>query len=145
MLGAFVLTLHDDARGDMDNAHGGVRDIDMLAAMPAGAKRFDAQVRLADDDLDVIGDLWDDKHRCEGSMPTIVGIEGGEANQPMYPGLSFAITIGVFSFDEHGDALNPRLLARQDIEDLRPKPFALGPAQIHAQEHFGPILRFGAA
>ena len=60
----------------MDNAHGGVRDIDMLAAMSASAKRFDAQVRLADDDLDVIGDLGDDKDRCEGGMPTIVGVEG---------------------------------------------------------------------
>src|SRR5262249_28675439 len=67
------------------------------------------------------------------------------ANQAMHPGLSFAIAIGVFSLDEYGDALDPRLLARQDVEDLRVKPLALGPAQVHAQEHLSPILRLGAA
>src|SRR5262245_59544971 len=99
----------------MNDAHGGVRDIDMLAAMPASAKGFDAQVRLIDNHLDVIFDLGNDKHRRERGMPTIVGIERREPNQTMYPRLRFGIAVGVLPFDEHGNALDPGLLARQNV------------------------------
>ena len=45
----------------------------------------------------------------------------------------------------HGHALDPGLLALGLVENLRAEAVALGPAQVHAQEHRGPVGGFGAA
>ena len=39
----------------------------------------------------------------------------------------------------------PGFFAGSGIENRGAKAFLFRPAQIHAQEHFGPVLRFGAA
>ena len=41
--------------------------------------------------------------------------------------------------------LDPRLLARRRLLHLDVEAAALGPAQVHAQQHLGPVLRVGAA
>ena len=53
--------------------------------------------------------------------------------------------VGVFAFDLHGGGFDARFFAGRGIENGRAKAFFLRPAQIHAQKHFGPVLRFGAA
>ena len=41
--------------------------------------------------------------------------------------------------------LSAGLRARRDFEDLRGEAAPLRPAQVHAQEHVGPVLRVGTA
>ena len=43
-----------------------------------------------------------------------------------------------------GRALQPGFVARLVIDHLALEASALDPAEIHAQEHLGPVLRFGA-
>ena len=47
----------------------------------------------------------------------------------------------------HGDrrALEPGLVAGLVVDDLALEPAPLDPAQVHAQQHLGPVLRLGAA
>jgi hypothetical protein len=49
------------------------------------------------------------------------------------------------SLNAHGHALEACLFARQIIENLRLKPFPLCIAEVHAEQHLGPILGFRAA
>src|SRR5262245_15993854 len=44
-----------------------------------------------------------------------------------------------------GGALQPGLLAFLLVDDLGPEPMAFCPAEIHPQEHLGPVGRLGAA
>jgi hypothetical protein len=43
--------------------HGGIGDVDVLAARAARSVRVDAQILLLDADVDVIGQLRPDEHR----------------------------------------------------------------------------------
>ena len=41
--------------------------------------------------------------------------------------------------------LSPASVPGRDLEDLRGEPAPLRPAQVHAQQHVGPVLRVGTA
>src|SRR6266542_3446418 len=112
MLRTLVLTLHHYAGGEVDDAHRRVRHIDMLTAMAAGTERLDPEVGLIDDDLDVILDLRNHEHRRKGSVPPVVRIERGEADEAMHTRFGIGIPVGIFPLDEHGGALDARLFPR---------------------------------
>ena len=63
----------------------------------------------------------------------------------MYPGFRTQPPISIFAADVKGRALDTRHLARGCLDDLRLEAVRLGPAQVHAQDHVGPILRLGPA
>src|SRR5690242_10838211 len=52
--------------------------------------------------------------------------------------------VGAASLDLDRDALQPGLLALLLVDDLGREPMALGPSQVHAKQHLGPIRRLGA-
>ena len=52
---------------------------------------------------------------------------------------------GKLAGDGEGRGLDAGLIAILDLVDLGLEAFALGPAQIHAHQHLGPVLRLGAA
>ena len=53
--------------------------------------------------------------------------------------------VGVFAVDAEGRRLDARFFAGLIFVHLRGEALALSPAQIHAHEHLGPVLRLGAA
>ena len=55
------------------------------------------------------------------------------------------VAVGVGAAHREGGALDARLLAVLPVEQLDLVAVALGPAQVHAQQHLGPVLRLGAA
>ena len=54
-------------------------------------------------------------------------------------------TICVLATDAHGGALDARFLAGALLDELHLAVVRLGPAQVHAQQHLGPVLALGAA
>ena len=53
--------------------------------------------------------------------------------------------VGVVAGHRERRALDAGLVARLQVDDLAPEAAALRPAQVHAQQHLGPVLRLGAA
>ncbi len=53
--------------------------------------------------------------------------------------------VGVVAGDGERGALEPGLVARLIVDHLALEAAALRPAQVHAQQHLGPVLRLGAA
>ena len=53
--------------------------------------------------------------------------------------------VRVLALGDEGRRLDPRLLARRRLLHLDLEAATLGPAQVHAQQHLGPVLRVGAA
>ncbi len=78
-------------------------------------------------------------------MPPCVGIVRRDANQPMHAGLGLEPAIGVCALDLKGRGFQPRFLAGVRFDQLDLIALIVGPAHIHAEQHFGPILAFRAA
>ena len=55
------------------------------------------------------------------------------------------ITVGPLARYAQGDALDARLVARLQIQNLSLVATAGRPAHVHPLQHLGPVLRFGAA
>ena len=53
--------------------------------------------------------------------------------------------VGVLAGDGQRRALEPGFFARLVVDHLALEAAALGPAQVHPQQHLGPVLRLGAA
>ena len=145
MLAALVLALDDDARGQVREAHGRFDFVDVLAAVAAGAESVYAKVFGPDDDFDAVVNFRDDENGGKGRVAPRRLIERRYAHQTMHAAFARQQAVGVFAFDLHRGGLDARFLARSGIEHRGAKAFLLRPAEIHAQEHLGPVLGFCAA
>ena len=78
-------------------------------------------------------------------MPSRVGIERGYPNQPMHAAFGLQPSIGVVTTDLNGGGFDAGFFTLRLFEIFDLEAVLLGPARIHAQQHFRPILAFGAA
>ena len=78
-------------------------------------------------------------------MAPIARIERRFAHQAVHAGFRAQPTEGVSAVEAHRGTLDTGHFAAGGLDQLGGKPLGFAPAQIHAQEHFGPVLRFGAA
>ena len=73
------------------------------------------------------------------------GVERRDADQAVHAGLALQVAVGVLAAHLDGGRLDARFLAREQVDDLGLEARPLRPAQVHAHEHLGPVLRLGAA
>src|SRR5919109_640136 len=59
--------------------------------------------------------------------------------------LSLEDPVRILAADREGRGLDPVLLPRALVDHLGLEAALLGPAEVHAQEDLGPVLRVGAA
>ena len=131
--------------GHVGEAHGGRGLVDVLAAGTRGAEDVHLDVLLPDVDLDRVVDVGIDEDRGERGVPAGLGVVGRDPDQPVDALLRLQVAVGVLALDLDGDRLDPRLFARQEVEDRDLKPVPLGPPDVHPHQHLGPVLRLGAA
>ena len=72
-------------------------------------------------------------------------VERREPHEPVDAALGLERPVGVLAVDGDRGRLEARLLPRARLDDLGLEAASLGPAQVHAEEHLGPVLRVGAA
>ena len=145
MLGALVLAAGDEAGGDVGDADGGVGGVDVLAALAAGAVGVDAEVVGLDVDDDGVVDLGRDEDAGEAGVAALGGVEGGDADEAMDAGFAAEEAEGEVAGDGEGGGFDAGLVAVLNFVDLDFEVLALAPADVHAHEHLGPVLRLGAA
>ena len=78
-------------------------------------------------------------------MAALVGVERGDAHQPVHPALGLQVAVGIFAAHLQRGGFNAHFLAFLNIHDFRFEPVAFAPALVHAQEHIGPVTRLRAA
>ncbi len=71
--------------------------------------------------------------------------ERRDAHQPMHAAFGLQPAIGVGTVDPHRRRFDAGAVAGALLEPFDLVVVVLGPAHIHAQQHLGPVLRFGAA
>ena len=117
----------------------------MLAALARRAEHVDAQVVVLDLDFDLVIDFGIDEHRRERRVAPRLRVERRDAHQAVHALLGLEEAVRVLSADLDFRRLDPRLFALQQVEHVHLEPVALGPAHVHAHQHLGPVLGFGAA
>jgi hypothetical protein len=70
---------------------------------------------------------------------------GRDAHQAVHAALGAQVAVRVLAAHLERGGLDPRLLALLLVEELHVEAVALAPAVVHAEEHLGPVLAFGAA
>ena len=78
-------------------------------------------------------------------MPAITRIEGRLAHQPVHAGLGAQPAVGVIAGHADRHALDAGHFAVALVDDLGLDAVAIGPFQVHAQQHRRPVLGFGPA
>src|ERR1044072_4627960 len=78
-------------------------------------------------------------------MPPRGLIERRDAHEAVNAGFGSQQAIRVFTFDSACNALQSRFLAWLILEHFGFEAALLGPLEIHAQQHLGPVLRLGAS
>src|SRR6185369_12938726 len=71
-------------------------------------------------------------------------IERRNANEAVNACFRGEQAVGVFTFNSECNALQSCFLAWLILEHFGFEATLLGPLEIHAQQHLGPVLRFGA-
>ena len=132
-------------RWQVRDAHRGFHLVHVLAARAARAEGVNAHFLGLHDDLDSIVDFRNDEYRGERCVAARGLIERRNPNQTMHAAFGGEKSEGVLAFDAHRRGFQSRAFAGRQIHYGRAKSFSLRPAEIHAQQHFGPILRFHAA
>ncbi len=145
VLRAVGLAGDDDAGGQVGDADGGVGAVDVLAAGTRGTVGVDLQVALVDVDLDPVVDHGEHPDAGEAGVPPRLAVEGRDAHQAVHAGFGLEPAIGVEADDLDRGRLDPGLLAAGLLDPLHLVAVLLGPAQVHAEQHLGPVLGLGAA
>ena len=75
MLRALALAADNDTGWEMRYSDRRIRFINMLATGSTGTKSIDLQILIQDLNIDVIGELRENKNRAERSVATSIGIK----------------------------------------------------------------------
>ena len=119
-----------------------------LTCWPTGARRpvgVDAEVLLVD--LDLGASLLEEgrPRRCEAKLwRRGWGVERGDADEPVHARARPGGPVGVAAPDDERGRRDAGLLAGRGLVELDVEAPALGPAEVHAQQHLGPVLGVGA-
>ena len=65
--------------------------------------------------------------------------------RPIQDLLDLAASVGVGAGEGHRNAAQPGLLAGLNVQDLALEPMPLGPPNVHAEQHLGPVGGVGPA
>ncbi len=73
-------------------------------------------------------------------MSTIRGIEGGDANKTMDPGLALEVTVCIRTTGNKRDALDAGFFTVLNVDNAGFIVLPFRPTQVHSKEHLGPVL-----
>ena len=96
-------------------------------------------------DLDVVVDLRRHEHGRERRVPAMSRVERRLADQPVHAGFGAQPAVRVLALHVDRRALDAGDVAGRVLEHVDGEAAPLAPAQVHAQQHLGPVLRLGAA
>ena len=86
-----------------------------------------------------------DDHLREARVAAVRLVERALPDEPVDAALGLQDPVRVLAPDAEGRGLEARLLARARLEQLGLEAAVLRPAEVHAQQDLGPVLRVGAA
>src|SRR5271165_4510212 len=145
VLRALILAIGYESGREVSDANRGIRGVHMLSALAAGAISIDADIFRLDDNFNAFVNFRRHVDAGKGSMAPLGLIEGRNADEAVHADLALQKSEGVLAVHGKRRGLQPSLFTGLVVVEYSLEALPLSPAQIHAQEHVGPILRLGAA
>ena len=145
MLGTFFLARHHYPTGQMPEPNGRFCLVDVLSARAARTKSIPFYIRRIDFNLNGIVHHRVHRDGGKGGHPLALGIVRADAHQAVDPVFTFEQAVGEVAFDFQGNGFYPCHITILAVQFRIFKPTFLGPHQVHAVEHLGPVAGFGAA
>ena len=112
---------------------------------PDDAERVHPDLVPVELDLDVVVRLGHDLDQGERRLAPVLGVVRADPDEAVDAALGAQPAVGEPPGDGDGRALDPGLLAGLLVDDVGLEPVALAPAEVHPQEHLGPVGRLGPA
>jgi len=117
----------------------------VLAAGTGGTVHLHLDVLGADVHLDGVVQLRHHFQRSKAGLAAGIGVKGRHAHQTVHAVLTLEQAVGVGALDHHGSALQAGFVAVLIVQHLYGHAVGHGPLVVHAVQHLGPVLCFGAA
>ncbi len=140
-----VLTGHDGTRRYVRDAHRRVGRVHRLPARSARPIDVDAQVLLADVDLDLLGEHRQHVHAREGGLAALLLIGGADTHKPVHAHLRAEHPVGIAPVHGEQRPVQSEFNALRRIVQVDLPALALGVLRVHTQKHLGPVLRLEPA
>ena len=105
-------------------------------------------IRMSSSSISIVAGLLEqrrDDHLREARVAAVRRVERAEAHEPVLAALGLEDPVRVLAPHGERGRLDPVLLARARLDHLGLEAALLGPAEVHAQQDLGPVLRVGAA
>ena len=144
-LAALGLAADHDAGGLVDQTDSRRSLVDVLAAGTGRTVHLHLDVLGADVHLDGVVQLGHHFQRSKAGLAAGVGVKGRHAHQAVHAVLALEQAVGVGTLDHHGSALQAGFVAVLIVQHLHGHAVGHGPLVVHAVQHLGPVLCFGAA
>ena len=112
--------------------------------MAGGVVDVDAQVLGVDIDLDVIGQNRKDLNAGERRLSALLLVCGRDAHKAMHALLGAKHAVGVVPMHREGGVINTNDLGLGRVVDVHRPTAPVAVAQVHAEKHAAPVLRFEA-
>ena len=147
VLRALGLAGDHDPGGQVGEANGRVGLVDVLSTRARRPIGVDPKVGITHFDLDlvVVLDLGAGHDRGEAGLSSRGRVEGRDADQPMHADLRPQMPVGVLADERDLGTTDAGLIALLHVDHGHLVALTLAPAQIHAQQHLGPVLGIDAA
>ena len=135
-----VLALGDDVGRQVGQPDGRVGLVDVLPARALRAVGIDPDLVPVQLDVGVVLlDLGQDLDQRERRLAPVLRVERADPDEPVDAPLGAQPAVGPARLDCDGHALQPGRLALGLVHDLGMEPVTLGPAEVHPEEHLGPV------
>ena len=137
--------LDHDARRLVAQSNARFDLVDVLATGSARAKGVPINVGHVDLNVDGVVDQRVHVHAHKRGMAARVRVKRTDAHQAVDPVLAFEVAkyVLTFNLERHGLDSSDVALLKVQLADF--VPVALGPAQVHAHQHSGPVAGLGSA
>ena len=132
-LAFLILAGGHDARGQVGDAHGRVRAVDMLAALAAGAEGVDTQVLGVDLHIHLIH-LGQHGHGGGAGVDAALAFSAGHPLDAVHAGLKLHAAVGAVARQREHGLLDTAQLGPADVHLAHLQVVALGIAGVHAQQ-----------
>ena len=100
---------------------------------------------LVDLDRALVGQERRDDDLRERGVAAVGAVEGAEPHEPVDAALGLEEAVRVLALRGQRRRLQSRLLPRARLDELGLEATVGGPAQVHPQQHLGPVLRVRSA
>src|SRR3990167_8800895 len=140
MLGAFILTYHDNPCWFVGQANGRIRSIDALTSVTPGTKNIHFYIFLLYTNLSHFADFRQNLNKGKGSMTHFFSIKGRDAHQTMNTCFRLEITVSIAALHVYRGTLQAGFLSARFIHNTRLPTLFFRETKQHAKKHPGPIL-----